>query len=221
MQLSRQNTPLQVDLANVPLSKVPELAIQIASAVRGMSPVQAFMSSDNQISYHRKQNRTALELILIVFVTKLSDAQMTTNRMSSSQITTCVEDLVDEFWMLKLEEMILVLSEARKKKTFNRLDQSVIFECFREYLENRQSVVEESRRQSLKASEEEKQEEIELIKNTYESIKDGSATPLCEAFSVMKKQERYDKAIREAEYKNYKAKYYENKPKQDAEESAA
>lgn len=215
---------LQVDLTGVSESQVPDLVFALNTAVRGMKPVDAFLSSEHQISFHRRQNRSVLEAILAVFVTKLSDAQMTTSRMNPNQILTCVEDLVDEFWMLKLEEMILILSEARKKKTFNRLDQSVIFECFREYLENRQSVVEESRRQSLKASEEEKQEEIELIKNTYESIKDGSTTPLCEAFSVMKKQERYDKAIREAEYKDYKAKYYENKPKQaepDAEESAA
>ena len=189
------------------MNDVPSIAKEIIKESRNMTAIQSFMASETQISKYRAENIDCLELLVSILLTRLSDAQMVTNRMGDSQIADCAQDIIDEFWYLRLHEIVFILNEARKKKTFNRFDQSVIFECFNDYCQNRQSVVEESRRFKMEKEEAEKQEEIEIIKKAYEEYKQGTRKPLISSISDTKKVV-IDK---EHEYNTFKALYLSKK----------
>lgn len=188
------------------LSDVNTLPAQIKAISYGLTKELAFSSSQVQLSGHNAKNPAELEMCIAILITKLSDSLHTSIRMSMSQIALCVEDIISEYWYLKLEEVALILNNARKRKTFNRLDQSVIFECFDEYVRDRQSVVEACRVRQYAIDEQARREEEQAIVSAYLDIMNGK-----ESYNSMLSRVKKEKEGEEDSYLKFRASYLTNK----------
>jgi hypothetical protein len=179
---------------------------------RDLTPIKAFQANENQLSGHRKENPELLETVISVLITQLSDSLHSSIRMNENQIAMCAEDIIAEFWYYKLEEIIWILNNARRKKTFNRLDQSVIFECFTDYEKDRQRIIEQDKIEKMKKSEQEKAIEEQAIRDFYEKSKNGQAVPYVSIIAKIEKEKRGN----EDNFQKWRAGYMAQKIIKDA-----
>ena len=188
------------------LNDVSSFPAQIKQISYGLTKESAFSASVVQLSGHNATNPVELEVCIAILITRLSDSLHTSIRMSSNQITLCVEDIISEYWYLKLEEVALILNNARKRKTFNRLDQSVVFECFDEYVRDRQSVVEACRVRQYAIDEQARKEEEKRVVEAYLEIMNGK-----ESYNSMIARTKREKEEQEDDYRKFRASYVVDK----------
>lgn len=176
---------------------------EVKALSRDLTPIKAFQANHNQLSGHRKENPEMLELVISVLITQLSDSLHSSIRMNENQIAMCSEDIISEFWFYKLEEIVWILNNARRKKSFNRLDQSVIFECFRDYEKDRQRIIEQDKIEKMKAEQSEREIEEQAIREFYEKSKNGEVIPHLSIVAKMEKEKRDN----EESYRKFRAEY--------------
>lgn len=203
---------LSVTLRDKNAQDLPQIMGQIMATSKGLTPLKALAPENKQLSVHKAENEELLECVVIILITKLSDSVHSSIRMTPEQIQVCAEDILDDYWMLKLEEVVYVLNNARKRKNYNSLDQSVIFDSFDTYVKNnRQAAVEANRVLEYQKNEEDKQAEIQAVKAYYDRVKAGEERLLVNVLSDVKKEQK----TKEAQFKAYKAMYLANKLAQD------
>ena len=169
------------------------------------------ISKGSQMSLVKKQNRDGLEETVILLITKLVNSQHTTQKMSSDSIVDCAVDIINDFWYLKFEEIVLIFNGMRKNKNFNRLDQSVIYEGFTIYEKNQRDLaLETAKNQENKKSVEDVAEEIRLIREKYSEVASGKGTFVVTKINEAQKLE--EQKLREGnnEYIKMKANWIKN-----------
>lgn len=198
--------------------KESETAIQILNEIRqDLTPVLA-IQSPMQLSGHRKQNKEIILDLLIVEILRLSNSLHTSRSLASNEIATIAEDILKDYWMLKFEEIVLILEKVRKSKNFNRLDQSVIFSFIDEYIEKeRQSLIDKARIEEQKQQDLENKEQEAMIRQLYEDVRAGKRTLVKDQISDFHKKESANNSRREAEYILFKQKYLEGQKLKQAE----
>ena len=198
--------------------KESETAIQILNEIRqDLTPVLA-IQSPMQLSGHRKQNKEIILDLLIVEILRLSNSLHTSRSLASNEIATIAEDILKDYWMLKFEEIVLILEKVRKSKNFNRLDQSVIFSFIDEYIEKeRQSLIDKARIEERKQQDLENKEQEAMIRQLYEDVRTGKRTLVKDQISDFHKKESANNSRREAEYILFKQKYLEEQKLKQSE----
>jgi len=127
----------------------------------------------NQLKYRSKKNG-----LTYIIVRHALDA--TDNKFVDNTIYFC-ESMPDQWFirtteefMIKFEEIILILEKVRKTKNYNRLDQSVIFSFIDEYVaKERQNLIDKVRIEEKKQQDEENKEQEAMIRQLYEDVKAG------------------------------------------------
>ena len=198
--------------------KESETAIQILNEIRqDLTPILA-IQSPMQLSGHRKQNKEIILDLLIVEILRLSNSLHTSRSLASNEIATIAEDILKDYWMLKFEEIVLILEKVRKSKNFNRLDQSVIFSFIDEYIEKeRQSLIDKARIEERKQQDLENKEQEAMIRQLYEDVRTGKRTLVKDQINDFHKKESANNSRREAEYILFKQKYLEEQKLKQAE----
>jgi hypothetical protein len=199
--------------------KLALVAFKDCLAIRDkLTPIIAFQSSSIQISGIRKDNQTGLIALVVLLITELSNNLNTTEKVNAGQIARIANSLIMDFWYFKLEEFVFVFDSISKRKNYNRLDQTVIYDAFNEYEQKRQSVIEAVKIQEFKQSEEAKEKEIQELRDLYQRAKEGKREPLyIEKLNEFKKQNDN----KEDAYQKFKAGYLAKKEieKIDTEET--
>lgn len=172
-----------------------ELVLRQCQAMQSEMKYTEALDSGTQLSLVKKHNREGLEEVLILLITKLVNSQHTSQKMSSEAIVDCAVDLVADFWYIKFEEMVLVLNNLRKAKNFNRLDQSVIYEGFANYIEKeRNTALESAKIKAMAVSEDAKIKEINIIREKYKEVIEGrgnfTINKINELANIEKEKER-------------------------------
>lgn len=158
------NTKLGLtDLENLQI-----LAFHDCLAIRNtLTPEIAFKSSDMQISGIKKNNEFCLIGVVSLLLTELAKTLNTTEKLDIGQNARITNALLKDFWYFKLEEFVYIFDMVTKRKNYNRLDQTVIYDAFNEYELKRQSVIENIKIQEFQVSEEQKQKEIDELRELY------------------------------------------------------
>jgi len=181
-----------------------ETAIQILNEIRGdLTPVLA-IQSPMQLSGHRKQNKEIIRDLLIVEIMRLSNALHTSRSLDSHEIADIAEDILKDYWMLKFEEIILILEKVRKSKNYNKLDESVICSFIDEYIEKeRQGLLDKARIEEKKQQDEENKEQEAMIRQLYEGVKAGKRKLYNDELNELQRNEKRKQQTdsqKEAEY---------------------
>ena len=200
-----------------------ETAIQLLNEIRqDLTPVLA-IQSPMQLSGHRKQNKEVIRDLLIVEIMRLSNALHTSRSLAPHEIADIAEDILKDYWMLKFEEIVLILEKVRKSKNYNKLDESVIFSFIDEYIEKeRQSLIDKARIEERKQQEVENKEQEAMIRQLYEDVKAGKRKLYIEQLNEQNKEEKRKKqsdSKKEAEYVLWREQYLKEQKAKNQEET--
>lgn len=144
------------------------LAFHDCLAIRNtLSPEVAYNSSPMQISGLKKNNEFCLIGVVSLLLTELANNLNTTEKLDIGQNARITNALLKDFWYFKLEEFVYIFDSVTKRKNYNRLDQTVIYDAFNEYQLKRQSVIENIKIQEYQVSEEQKQKEVDELRELY------------------------------------------------------
>ena len=187
-----------------------------------LTPVLA-IQSPMQLSGHRKENQELILNLLVIEITRLSESMHTSLKLTSNEIATISRDILVDYWMLKFEEIILILDKVRKAKNYNRLDQSVIFSFIDDYVaKERQNLLDKARIEEKKQQEADNKEQEAMIRKLYEDVKAGKRKLYNDELNELHKSEKRRigdeesvKSKKEAEYLIWREQY--NKEQQEKE----
>lgn len=167
-----------------------------------------------QMSLIKKENKEGLQLAVILLITKLVNSQHTSQKMSSESIADCAIDIVKDFWYMKFEEIVLIFDSIRKNKSFNRLDQSVIYDGFAIYEKNeRDSILERARNEQKVINQEQIDEEVRLIREKYTEVATGKGFFIVTQINNQEKIEKQKTSIDNNDYIKIKAEWLKNRKK--------
>ena len=158
-------------LTSINALSLPELTANVFNdclAIRTtLTPEIAFKTSSIQISGLRKSNENCLISVVVLLISELANNLNTSEKVDSGQIARIAVSLLKDFWYFKLEEFVYIFDTITKRKNYNRLDQTVIYDAFNDYELKRQSVIENIKIQEYQISEEQKQKEIDELRELY------------------------------------------------------
>ena len=153
----------------------------------------------------------------VLIITMISELQSSVNlsgnavKMSSEQTSKCASAIMEEFWMLRPEEVLYVFKQALTGKygaNFNRLDCMTMCGWIREYeLNERLSFV----RNQNKTLKEQSVKQTEDTVNLYERLALQASDPNFISPSKKKKIEESDEMKKTVEFARVQQEYYENK----------
>ena len=180
-----------------------------------LTPESAFKSSTIQISGLKKTNELCLTQVVSLLISELAKNLKVTEKMDIEQVSRITRSLLKDFWYLKLEEFVFILDSITKKKNYNRLDQTVIYDAFNEYETKRQSVIENVKILEFQVSEAQKQKEVDELRQLYGKARnEGKQTLFIDKLTAMS-EEIKAKALeankREVQYQLMKDEYNKNK----------
>lgn len=93
-------------------------------------------SPEKQISTLRKVDRGTTVAKIAMLITRLCSRLNIDRNMNSSQIAMCAEEIVNEKWMLKLDDVDLCFRlglQGQYGEIYNRIDQTIIFTWLNKY----------------------------------------------------------------------------------------
>jgi hypothetical protein len=148
-----------------------------------------------QVSKIKKDNEAGLSKAVKNLIISLAESLNLTNTVNDAQVFEMTLLIIETYWYLKLEELVLIFKNAKigkYGKMYNRLDIQIICEWIETYLRS-----EERAMYFEKKNTEHKKKEIDvkLMPELYEKYR-------------MEKEPEEDK---DEEYKRQRAEYFRNK----------
>lgn len=125
------------------------------------------------------------------------------------------DNVVLDYWFLKLEEIAMILDKAGKGgygKIYDRLDMATIYDWFNQYQNERDSFS-EKKNKTLKETHDRNLEQVELeIENIRQAYKDFQNS----SFAVKRKLEK-GKREQDEEYRKFRQQFFANQTITDSE----
>ena len=131
-----------------------ELKMEIKALAKGGSvDIEKCLNEGTQVSvWNKAQGKPYTAKFLIVLISDMVNAFNVNRPMSADQIGDLAIDMVNDLWEYRIEE-IAAFFESMKRgtyfKVYERLDASIIWEAWDNYLDRRFEVIEARRSQGI------------------------------------------------------------------------
>ncbi len=136
------------------LAKLPDL--------KQLSRLSTGIIKNGQIQVHRifekpqlstlilQHGKTNIKKLLAVLLDDFVMSFKTANRMTPTEYSSVLDNIIMEYWNLRLEDFALFFNRAKTGiygKIFNRIDQEVLFGMLDEYVKQRSKDIEQKHEQ--------------------------------------------------------------------------
>lgn len=186
---------------------------------------QLALQQPSQISGIRKDDPDLVEDLITVMISMLADSFNVKANFSDEMIYECALLIVEEYWFLRPEEIMLAFKNAKKGKygpVYNKLDVMTIMDWLHQYnTQERQAAVDEINKKKKE------NEEMDLLtdedmKKVLEAEKvfiGEFGMSSREYYLKQAKEKEQAKLRKELEFREFQAKYWEDRRKAESIEN--
>lgn len=205
-------------MQQVPAKEAPLALVEMQSELT----IHQAITQPNQISLLRKEDKKGLQNLMIFLLDNLAESFNVKSSFSAIQLFECATLIIEEFWMLRPEEVLYCFKRAKTGAygpVYNKLDTPTIMIWLRTYLDEERLQAVEKMNAEFKKQENEPQ--IDVLAAYEKEMRHVEEHGISRIQKISKEQEekRRHQVIKNAEYENYRASYYENKNKARNEKS--
>lgn len=173
------------------------------------------ITQPNQISLLRKEDKKGLQNLMIFLLDNLAESFNVKSSFSAVQLFECATLIIEEFWMLRPEEVLYCFKRAKLGAygpVYNKLDIQTIMIWLRTYLdEERLQAVEKMNTQYKKQEMEGPQVDILAAYEKEKAHVEQHGISRIQKISQEQEQKRRKEAIKNAEYENFRSDYFKAK----------
>lgn len=162
-----------------------------------------------------------LELIVSLMIELLASSLNAANTLNDTQVDECTLLIIEKYWMLRPEEILLVFKKAKLGEygtDYNRLDIMTICKWLNRYIDEERTPFFERQNQQLKPdliSQSEFDEKYNQLRdertNSPEIYKQELKAE--QLRKMLEKREKYVESEKEADFQEFQKTYYENRNK--------
>lgn len=189
----------------------------IANYQQGLTVRKAMTNDENQISYYRRVDRPTVIGVVSILLGEANNAMNIKNAPTTNQLVMMAEEIVDAWWMLRLEEIAYALRQGAAGHygaAYNKFDKQTVTEWLQKYdTDERMSQVEWANAQIKKQLEEKKEDvdEVADVHRGYARLQQVAQETGKNALSIQGKER--EEARKDAQWKTddflkWQANYY-------------
>lgn len=229
IQLSKPQSPLTKTSSNSLMSVIlgtpsSSRLAAIANYQQGLTVRKAMTNDENQVSYYRRVDRPTVVGVVSVLLGEANNAMNIKNAPSPNQLVMMAEEVVDTWWMLRLDEIAYALRQGAAGMygtAYNKFDKQTVTEWLQRYdTDERMSQVEWANAQIKKQLEEKKNEadEIAEVLRGYARLQQVAKETGKDALTIQQKERQKEKQRQkwqEPEFLRWQAEYFAKRQQQE------